>query len=270
MTADVVHPGKIDIGRVIGETFGVLRRNILTFAVLSFLLSGVPLAIVNMFQATAVQPGGELNFNSATLMWAGFGGLAAIVTTAILQGTLIYATVQDLSGGKASIGESLATGLRAFLPLLIVSILFFLAMFFGLILLVVPGIMIGIAWCVCVPALVAERTGIFGAFGRAAELTRGNRWRIFGLVVVVWIILLVIGMVLGAISGLNMLALAGDPAAAQAAAQAAALSPLTITINVISNTLSGVITSAGIAVLYVELRRAREGLGPQWLAEIFA
>jgi len=266
MTADFVHPGKIDIGRVIGETFGVLRRNFLTFAVLSFLLSGVPLAIVNMFQATAVQPGGGLEFNTGVLMWTVFGGLAAIITTAILQGTLIYATVQDLSGGKASIGESLATGLRAFLPLLVVSILFFLAMFFGLILLIVPGIMIGVAWCVCVPALVAERTGIFGAFSRAAELTRGNRWRIFGLVVIVWIILLVIGLILGAISGINMLAQAGNPEALRAAA----FSPLTITINVISNTLSGVITSAGIAVLYVELRRAREGLGPEWLSEVFA
>ena len=267
MTAiEATEPGKIDIGRVIGETFGVLRRNLLAFLVLSFLLSGVPLAIVNMFQATAVQAGGNIDFSVDALMWIGLGALAAIVTTAILQGTLIYATVQDMSGGKASIGDSLATGLRAFLPLLVVSVLFFLAMFFGLLLLIVPGIMIGVAWCVCVPALVAERTGIFGAFSRAADLTRGNRWRIFGLAVITWIVLLVIGMVLGAISGVSMLAQLGNPEALQAAA----LSPLNVTINVISNTLSGMITSTGIAVLYVELRKAREGLGPQWLAEIFA
>jgi hypothetical protein len=119
---------------------------------------------------------------------------------------------------------------------------------------------------VCAPALVAERTGVFGAFGRSSSLTRGNRWRIFGLVIIAWIFLAVLGMILGAIGGINVLAAARDPEALRAAA----LSPLTIAINVISNTISGMITSTGIAVLYVELRKAREGMGPQWLAEIFA
>jgi alcohol dehydrogenase (cytochrome c) len=38
---------------------------------------------------------------------------------------------------------------------------------------------------------------------------------------------------------------------------------------VLSNTLSAAISSTGVAVLYVELRKAREGLGPQWLADVF-
>ena len=29
---------------------------------------------------------------------------------------------------------------------------------------------------------------LFGAFGRAGELTRGNRWRIFGLAVIAWLL----------------------------------------------------------------------------------
>ena len=264
MTTEVAQSGKIDIGRIIGETFGVLGRNIATFMVLGFLLSGVPLAILNMVQASSLSPGG--GFNADTVTWMGIGVLAAVITTAVLQGTLIYATVQDLSGEKASIGDSLATGLRAFLPVLVVSFLFVLAMGFGLVLLVVPGIMIGLAWCVCVPALVAERTGIFGSFGRSSDLTRGNRWRIFGLAVIAWIILLLLGTVLGLISGINMLAQAGNPDALREAA----LSPLSITVNVIANTVSGVLTSTGIAVLYVELRRVREGMAPQGLAEIFA
>jgi hypothetical protein len=40
--------------------------------------------------------------------------------------------------------------------------------------------------------------------------------------------------------------------------------------NVVSNTLSALISSTGVAVLYIELRRLREGAGPQWLAEIFS
>jgi hypothetical protein len=77
------------------------------------------------------------------------------------------------------------------------------------------------------------------------------------------VIALVIGAVVGAIAvalsfggGLDPLALARSPAQ--------------VVGNVVSNTLSALIGSTGVAVLYVELRRLREGAGPQWLAEIFS
>ena len=38
-----------------------------------------------------------------------------------------------------------------------------------------------VLWSVAVPAAIAERLGAFRALGRSAELTRGNRWRIFAL-----------------------------------------------------------------------------------------
>mgnify|MGYP000579528846 CR=1 FL=1 len=38
-----------------------------------------------------------------------------------------------------------------------------LAIVFGLVFLIVPGIMMACAWCVAVPALVADRSGVFGA-----------------------------------------------------------------------------------------------------------
>ena len=47
-------------------------------------------------------------------------------------------------------------------------------------------------------------------------------------------------------------------------------SPVQIIGNTLINTLSAMITSAGAAVLYVELRKTREGQGPQWLSEIFS
>jgi hypothetical protein len=46
-------------------------------------------------------------------------------------------------------------------------------------------------------------------------------------------------------------------------------SPLSMVMLLIRQTITAVIASTGVAVLYVELRKAREGLGPQWLAEVF-
>ncbi len=272
MTAEAIESHKLDIGRVLGGTFQVIGRNFVTFAVLGFVLSGLPTGLIAFIQATWL--GGQVDEIAAGNINLGAGyfsnialvGLAALITTAILQGALIYATVQDMNGQKPQVGDALATGLRAFLPLIVVSILFTLAVACGLILLIVPGVMIAVAWCVAVPSLVADRTGIFAAFSRSAELTRGNRWRVFGLFLVLFLILIVIGSVLGAITTAVMFSTPG----ALENPFAAALTPVNIVIQVLQQTVSAVLGATLTAVLYVELRRAREGAGPQWLAEIFS
>lgn len=265
MSVDVAEPGKLDIGRVISGTFQTLGRNAVAFLVLALVLSGVPAALISYIEAANLvgMRSGDMSLTMNYFSSLGLVGLVTVVSSAILQGALIYGTVQDMNGRKPNIGECLATGLRAFLPLIGVSILFGLAAAFGFVLLIVPGVMIICAWCVSVPSLVAERTGVFGAFSRSADLTRGNRWRVFALLIVVWVIAIVISMVIGAIAvGASFMSGGLDPVAL-------ARSPAQIVANLITSTLSPAISSTGVAVLYVELRRNREGLGPQWLAEIF-
>jgi hypothetical protein len=271
MTAEAIESRKLDIGQVLGGTFQVIGRNLITFTVLGFLLSGLPSGILGFIQASWLA--GQMEnlsaatvFSSAYFTNLGYGVLVALITTAILQGALIYATVQDMNGAKASVGDALATGLRNFLPLLVVSILFGLAIVCGMILLIVPGIMIACAWCVAVPSLVAERTGIFDSFGRAAELTRGHRWRIFGLFVLLWVIFLVLGMIVSSITAAAVFTTPG----ALTNPMALATHPISIGLQVIQQTITAVISASLVAVLYVELRKLRDGAGPQWLAEIFS
>jgi hypothetical protein len=266
MTTDILQPSKLEIGRVISQTFGVIGRNFVVFFVLSLVLSGIPTAIIGYVQAGMMGDAATTGTLSPGLIYSSIvGGLAAIITASILQGALVYGTVQDLNGARPNVGECLTTGLRAFLPLFVVSLLFGLAIGFGMILLIVPGIMIACAWCVAVPALVADRTTIGGAFRRAAELTRGNRWRIFGLFLAILGILLVLGLVVGLVSAAVIVpfVLAG------AAPETLAAHPAMILVNAVSTALSSLLGSAGIAVLYVELRKAREGVGPEWLSRIF-
>ena len=266
MTADIVQPGKLEIGRVISQTFAVIGRNFVTFFILALVLSGLPTAIIGYFQAGLITGQATSGtFSPALIYGSGLSVLAALITTSILQGALVFGTVQDLNGGRPTIAESLTTGLRAFLPLLVVSLLFGLAMAFGLVLLIVPGIMIACTWCVAVPALVADRTTIGGAFGRSAELTKGNRWRIVGLFLV--ILAMVIGFSL--IIGLATAAVLVPMLLAGGSAETLATNPMMIPINAVSNALSSLLSSTGVAVLYVELRRAREGVGADWLSKVF-
>jgi Membrane domain of glycerophosphoryl diester phosphodiesterase len=52
-------------------------------------------------------------------------------------------------------------------------------------------------WWVYIPAIVIESQGIIAAFGRSRELTRGRRWHILGLILIVGVIALVISYIIG-------------------------------------------------------------------------
>jgi hypothetical protein len=255
MTATTATLERLDIGRVIQQLFSVLSRNIVTFGVLALILTGIPTAVV-----AALQP--QLNGadNAATWAWYVTTALISGVAGLVLQGTLIYATIGDLNGRKVRVSEGLAVGLRNFLPLLGVGILYVLAVMLGSILLIVPGIMIAIAWIAAVPVLIAEGTGVFGSFGRSAELTRGNRWRIFALLLLYMAVYVVLGIVMAIIGGI---------AGVVASAVSGETTLQTVVLSVISNVVSALIGATGGAVLYVELRRVREGVGHEALASIF-
>jgi MFS family permease len=249
--AAAVEAGKIDIGRVIQETFQVIGRNFTSFTILSAVLVGLPTVLMTGLQGQM----GAQDFRFGPGLFLSW--LVAIVTSAILQGALVYGTVQDMNGRRSGVGDILTTGLRAFLPVIGVSLLFGIALVVGFILLIVPGIMIACAWCVAVPALVAERVGVSDAFRRSADLTRGNRWRLFGLLVIWAVAVMLLSGIIGAVTGAGALTAGG------------VFSPVALVLNFIYATLSGLVGATGVAVLYVDLRRVREGLGPQGLAEVF-
>jgi hypothetical protein len=255
MTAALFQSGKIDVGHVVKETFGVIGRHFATLAGLSLVMLGVPSALVDAAQLMAGPSGGE----AATFI-GGSGGLAVAILGLILQGALTRAVVMDLTGRQVVLADCLSTGLRAFLPLLAIGLLYALAAFFAAFLLIVPGVMVAVAWCVAVPAYIAEHTGITGSFGRSATLTRGNRWRIFGLFLLWAAALLVVGVAYVSAIGLGNFT----------QSEAAAVTPVSLVLDLLVNTLTGLVSAAGFAVLYVELRRVREGQGPESLADIFA
>jgi hypothetical protein len=271
MTTADLDTTRFDISRVISQTLAVLRRNVASFGILGLILVGLPTALVGIVQFTwlhGAMPGlvrGVFDISPDVIVGSSFGGLVLLITTFILQGALIHGTVLDLDGQPQSTTESLATGLRNFLPLFVVTLLFFLAVGFGMVLFVVPGVMIACAWCVAAPALVAERTGIFGAFSRSADLTRGNRWQIFALILIVVVFNWAVDKIFQTAMGLGAFPYLGDPVGAVRAI----LNPITALVIALGKTIGSVVGATAIAVMYVELRRSREGEPTAWLSDIF-
>lgn len=266
MTA-ITATARFDMGRVISRTFGAIGKNFLPFTVLTLLLYAIPQFAIQWGMIHAAQIGGTSVFGVA-----GVGVLCSTIFSLALQAGLVHGTVMSLAGRPATIGDGLRTGLRAFLPLFVLSVLMILGEWVGFVALVVPGIMLAIRWSVAVPALVGERRGIFGSMKRSAELTRGHRWSIFGLFVVLLILMWIIGIVSAAVAAsLNG---AAGVAAANAAPDLSKIlgaqrSPLAIGVNVLFGSAVAMVGAAGAASLYSELRGLKDGVSSTALADVF-
>jgi hypothetical protein len=249
MTAIPLGERRFEIGRVVERTFSVLGRNFVAFYLLALALGAVPNALVN-WMARGVMAGG---LGPSRLLMIGLAGLVGGVCGLLVQGALVWGTVADLNGRKANFGELLQQGLSRALPILGVSIVLALGVALGFVFLVVPGLILVTMWAVVVPVTVVERPAFLGAFSRSAALTRGSRWAIFGLLVIVVIISSIIGGVAGAIGAVAL----------------SATSPLFYLVLAVVNALSVLVGAVGGAALYVELRAVKEGVEPETLARVF-
>jgi hypothetical protein len=196
-----------------------------------------------------------------------------MIFSLVLQAGLVHGTVVSLAGRPAGIGDGLRTGLRAFLPLLVLSILMILGEWIGFIALIVPGFMLMVRWSVAVPALVGERRGIFGSMKRSAELTKGHRWSIFGLFIVVLILMWIIGVASAALTaslnGAAGVAAANTEPGLSKYMATVAHTPLAIGVQVLFGSVIAMLSAAGVASLYSELRGLKDGVSHTDLAAVF-
>src|SRR5207247_1888691 len=70
-----------------------------------------------------------------------------------------------------------------FWSLLWASIVYGFGVFFGLILLIVPGLIAAARWCLMAPLIMLENDDAGTARRRSSELVRGQTWPVLGVVV---------------------------------------------------------------------------------------
>lgn len=105
-------------------------------------------------------------------------------------------------------------------PLLLIAIIFVICYYIGFLLLFVPGFIIAAGWSILGPAYLFDGVGIKGSFGRSWALTKGYKWRVWFLTIIVeltfvavWLLMMpVTWMALGVESGMNASSGLTDPA----------------------------------------------------------
>lgn len=238
-----ISQGKLDLGRVVRDTLAVTGKRPGFVLGLAALLSGVP-----SFFGSLVT--GRHMHSPADFFFSGFGLLNMVVmmlASAFLAASLYTLALKELDGETPAPQEVFRAAAQMFLPLLGVNILFFLAVAGGMILLIVPGVLIALAWCVAGPALIAEGVGITQSFRRSADLTRGNRWMLFALFLLFFVASAFVDSLLGAM-GLAVSWGSADFFSAPRVLGSAILS-----------TISTALAYPGMVAVYVQLRALKGG-----------
>jgi len=262
-SAVVVEDRRMSIARVFGRAFSTIGSNPVTMFSIAFLFSGLPGAMI-AYGAELVQMPMLEELGGGAMVAIMIGTLLlTMVFGTITQGALVRATIAYSEGRRASFGESVMAGLVVVLPLIALGILLVLGVGLGLLLLTVPGVMLYIIWSVASPALVAERSGVFAAFGRSRFLTRGARWKIFALQLVIiifyWLASAALGVTFVAIYGIDGMVTLGQS------------QPLWyLALNAVLQTVIAAVWCTLQTSLYVELRDWKEGPDSEALADIFA
>ncbi len=178
---------KLDVGATLSEVFSIYGAQ-----------AGVLLPVAFwLFLVVAIVDG---LIGTSLIMLAVALAVGTIAGT-LYQGTVV-GLVRDVQDGRrdSSAGDLLRSAMPFILPLIGAGLLAGIAIGIGMILLLVPGLFLATIWAVIAPVIVVEGSGVGGAFGRSRELVRGNGWPVFGVIVVAFVIVLVGGVVFGAIA----------------------------------------------------------------------
>ena len=123
--------------------------------------------------------------------WRTLLAIAAVVVVPItllqylvLTGAITRAVAAEVAGQDPSLEQSYRFGFHRLGAVLLVTVLVGLATLIGLILLVIPGIYIGVRLAVSIEALVVEGRRGTGSMSRSWQLVGGHWWHAFGTLLV--------------------------------------------------------------------------------------
>ncbi len=195
--------------------------------------------------------------------WAFAVFVAGFLLTAlfglILTGMLTVVISEAVLGKPIDVGVVWPSVRRRIGALIGASLLIMLLVLIGTILCILPGIYLYVALSFTTPALILEGQSVTNALRRSRALVKGDWWRVFGILLLAFIIVFIISGVITipfAILGGVSVALGSDIGATQSVGS--------LVIQGVGSILSATVTtpiSAGVgALLYIDRRMRREGL----------
>src|SRR5262245_24344715 len=177
VASDHVAKSDFRVGRVISRSASVLSRHFLTFFIVT-LIAHLPIDLLTSTRTTAPT---DLD-QALSLLVAWLAVLALIALSTLGEAVILHGAFWDIRRGPVRLAESLSAVLRHVLPIGGLAFVSILSIQLGFILLIIPGLILCAMWFVAGAACVVERLGPWTSLRRSYELTKGHRWKLFGLV----------------------------------------------------------------------------------------
>jgi len=271
--------GDFRVGRVLNQSTSVFQRNFPALFVIGT-IAYLPIQLFSLWFATQAQLISTGAVSAAQVgLFAFLFLFVAIVFSMLSQAIILHMAFQNMRNLSANILDSLKLGLRRFFPVLLLGIcigilMILVAIALGLavgltalisgntissVLAAIAAALLGLAvaailytmWFVAVAACVVDRRWPFSALRRSAQLTKGFRWRIFGLL----LLLLVTSIIASLVIRLLLSPLGGIP--------------LTFFAGLAWAAIWGAFYAIVVAVSYHDLCVAKEGMDIELIASVF-
>ena len=256
---------ELGVGRIIGGAFDLYFKNFpLFFGVVFIPYLIYATLIVTPFQTALAEAGISGDASSVVAPFLTYLA-ATMIFFILLQAVIVRMSISLHTQMGAQIGAAIKGAVFGLLPMLVLGTLAGLASGIAFLFLIVPGLYVVAIIYVYVPAIVFEGAG-FSALGRSETLTKGYRWAIIGLLIL--LALINIAVMFGAGILIAIVGLAVDPNVVQEASD-----PVTaIWMNILSSALQAVVLPIGLiasGLVYARLREIKEGGSTGDLLKVF-
>ena len=180
--------------------------------------------------------------------------LWASIAFPIASGAATYAISERYLGNDVTIGTALHQGLSRFWSLSVAQITATIRVLFGFLLLVIPGILWMLSYSLIVPAILVEGQKAAPSLRRSRDLVKGQRGKVFLVLLVVNLLQVILAGGVAMIAGLFFTTESGSGAVLNSA---------------MNNLLSIFLTPLGIIatiLLYYDMRIRKEGFDLEMLS----
>jgi hypothetical protein len=172
--------GDFRVDRVFRQTSAVFSRNFpIFFAVTA--VAGLPDLLVKSASSAGSAWAGRT-------LWALLGVFVFIVSSTLAEAVVLHGAFEDMRGRRAQLTRSIRAALGRAVSVVGLAIFMGFGIVVGVFFLVVPALFLITMWYVATPACVVERLTVAKSIDRSMQLTRGHRFKIFGMIMVLLIV----------------------------------------------------------------------------------
>jgi hypothetical protein len=243
----------LSIGEILDTSFQLYRRYFVTLATIGVLCTAIPLMLDVYVEAS----GGRLAH-----IWLALGSaVLLLVLNSVATAATVFVVSEGYLGREVGAAEALQRATPFAGRLIVAQILYTLLAFVGALFFIIPGIIILVGLSLTAPALVVENLSSTAALGRSWALTKGARWKMVGIFIPLFLLLVIPMIGVTFLVGL-MAAIVGLDAGADSA-----------TIGVLGAALAGLVQmlvypifNCALTIAYYDQRIRKEGFDLELLA----